>query len=108
MENFDWGTFFFYAALGWIGAKILSIYLTAKNKELEKQISDLQQRIEERVINVKVEKHGDMFYLFDKKNDTFIAQGTNMDELRQHVDARFKNSKVVIANNDDLAQAGLK
>lgn len=108
MENFDWGSFFFYAAMGWISMKILNIYLTAKNKELESQIQVLKDRIENRVISVKVEKHGDMFYLFDKKNDSFVAQGRTLEEVAKHVDERFKGTKVVFANTDDLASSGLK
>lgn len=108
MENFDWISFTFYFLIGWAISKAIAVYLDSKNKELEHQIRDLQSRIAARVIDVKIEKHGDMFYLFDKQNDTFIAQGANMEELQEHVSARFKNTKVVIANDDELAAAGLK
>lgn len=108
MENFDWVSFTFYFLIGWAISKAIAVYLDSKNKELEQRILDLQSRIEETVIDVKIEKHGEVFYLFDKKNDFFIAQGTNMEELKQHVDARFKNKKVVIANNEEMAAAGLK
>lgn len=108
MENFDWGTFFFYAAMGWVALKIFDIYLGVKNKQLEREIKSLQERIENRVINVKVEKHGDMFYLFDKRTDSFVAQGRTMEEVTQHVDSRFKGAKVVLANQEELSTAGLK
>jgi hypothetical protein len=108
MENFDWVSFFFYAAIGWVVMRILNIYLTAKNEALQKEINVLNEKIQSRFISVKVEKHGDMFYLFDKNNDTFVAQGRNLEEVGRHVDERFKGTKVVFGNNDELTQAGLK
>jgi len=108
MENFDWISFFFYSAIGWIVAKIIAIYLDAKNKQLEKDIQFLKDRIESRVVDAKVEQHGDMFYLFDKVNDSFIAQGRNSDEVAKHVEERFKGRKVIFVNREELAQSGLK
>jgi hypothetical protein len=108
MENFDWIGFTFYFLIGWAISKAIAVYLESRNRQLETQIQDLQNRIDNRIINVKIEKHGEIFYLFDKKNDTFVAQGINMEELQKHVDARFKNKKVVIANQEEMAATGLK
>lgn len=108
MENFDWISFFFYSAIGWIVAKIIAIYLDAKNQQLAKDIQVLRDRIDSRIIDVKIEQHGEMFYLFDKRNDSFVAQGKTLAEVTQHVDDRFKGSKVILANTEDLTAAGLK
>lgn len=108
MENFDWASFLFYSAIGWVIAKIISVYLEVKNRQLEQDIQFLKDRIENRVIDVKVEQHGEMFYLFDKRNDTFVAQGRNLKEVSQHVDERFKGRKVILANTEELTASGLK
>jgi hypothetical protein len=106
MENFDWWSFIGYFLLGWVVMKIAQIYLEVKNRALAEEIDQLQQRIENRFIQVDIEKHGDVFYLFEKKTGSFVAQGTNMEQLKAHCDARFKN-KVIFANDDELKSAGL-
>jgi hypothetical protein len=106
MENFDWWSFIGYFLLGWVAMKIAQIYLEVKNRALAEEIDQLQQRIENRFIQVDIEKHGDVFYLFEKKTGNFIAQGINMEQLKAHCDTRFKN-KVIFANDDELKSAGL-
>lgn len=108
MENFDWISFLFYSAIGWVIAKIIAIYLDAKNQQLAKDIQVLRDRIDSRIIDVKIEQHGEMFYLFDKKSDSFVAQGRNLEEVNQHVNQRFKGSKVIFANSEELSASGLK
>ncbi len=106
MENFDLWSFIGYFLLGWTAMKLVQIYLEYKNQVLAEEVEQLQKRIEDRFIQVDIEKHGDVFYLFEKKTGRFIAQGTNMEQLKAHCDARFKN-KVVFANDDELKSAGL-
>ena len=106
MENFDWWSFIGYFMIGWGAMKLAQLYLKAKNEVLAEEIDQLQKRIENRFIQVDIEKHGDVFYLFEKKTGNFIAQGANMEQLKAHCDARFKN-KVVFANDDELKSAGL-
>lgn len=107
MENFDWSilsNLLFYLAVGYFVGKVIAGYLEAKNKKLEKDIQVLKDRIESRIISVTIEQHGDMFYLFDKKNDSFVAQGRTLEEVNKHVDQRFKGTKIIFANNEELSQ----
>lgn len=106
MENFDWTSFVIWFIVGWVVMKILQGYLERKNLELQQEVDELQKRIKNRFIHVNIEKHGEVYYLFEKETNKFIAQGSNMNELKAHCDARFKN-KVVFANDEELKSAGL-
>lgn len=87
--------------------KVIQMYLVAKNEALAEQLEDLTKQLKEQVIQVDIEKHGSVFYLFEKDTNRFIAQGTNFDELRDHCVTRFKD-KSVVANEDQMKQLGLK
>lgn len=106
MENFDWTSFVIWFLIGWAVMKILQGYLERKNLELQQEVDELQKRIKNRFIHVNIEKHGDVYYLYEKETDRFIAQGVNMEELKTHCDSRFKNN-VIFANDEELKKAGL-
>ncbi len=107
MEEFDWSWFIIGFVVTWVGMKFLQKYLEVKNEILREELEELQKKIKEKFIHVKIEKHGDLYYLFEKDTDRFIAQGSNMHELKLHCDARFKNS-TVIADNKELELYGLE
>jgi hypothetical protein len=107
MEDINWGNIFVWVVLIWFGLNLIRKYLEAKNEMLEAELKQMQKTLKEKFIHVNIEKHGEVFYLFEKETDRFIAQGSDMNELKLHCDSRFKNSTVV-ADNKDLELAGLK
>jgi hypothetical protein len=106
MEDFNWTGFIFWSLIGWLSLKILQKYLEARNEILKEEIDQLEKKLKERFIHVSVEKHGDIFYLYEKDSGQFIAQGKTMEELKSHCDQRFRRS-VIIGNTDELKSAGL-
>ncbi len=107
MEQFNWTAIILGFAVGWIITKLVQGYLEAKNLMLEADIADLKERIKDNFIHVDIEKHGQVFYLFEKETNRFIAQGTNFEEIATHCKERFKN-KSVVATEEQMEQFGLK
>jgi hypothetical protein len=66
-----------------------------------KTVKDLQdiRNIQEKEIvrnevrNVKVEKHGNRFYLYDEETDDFLAYGDSLEEALELVNLRFPDKK---------------
>jgi hypothetical protein len=104
--NLIWG-FIVGSAIAWVILKIIAGYLKAKNEILREQLEEVTKKVNEAIIHVNVEKHGEVFYLFEKETDRFIAQGTNFDEIKAHCLSRFKE-KTVVADEDQLNQLGFK
>jgi ectoine hydroxylase-related dioxygenase (phytanoyl-CoA dioxygenase family) len=98
---------FLWFAVIWLVLKMVELYLVAKNAVLTKQIEEMAQQIKEQIIHVDIEKHGNMFYLYEKDTNRFIAQGTSFDEVKENCEARFKG-KSVVGNEDQMNQLGLK
>ena len=98
---------FLWFVVIWLVLKMVELYLVAKNEALVKQVEEITKQIKEQVIHVNIEKHGNMFYLYEKDTDRFIAQGTSFDEVKENCEARFKGRSVV-GNEDQMNQLGLK
>jgi len=106
MENIDWASVLFWGLIIWLSLKAFEGYLKAKNAQLERELGDLQKKVRETIIKVNVEKHGDVFYLFEQDTDRFIAQGKNADEIKEVLLKRFPD-KTVFADKKVLETVGL-
>lgn len=101
-----WG-FIIGFAITWLILKLVAGYLHAKNEVLKKDIEKLDKLIKEKFISCNIEKHGDIFYLFEQDTDRFIAQGKDLHELKLHCDSRFK-TQTVVTDNKQMEEFGLK
>lgn len=106
MSNFVVDTIFWFVVF-WLVIKLWEKYLTAKNESFKEQIRDMQAEIKDTVILVNIEKHDDIFYLYEKDTQEFIAQGSNFNEVKKNCETRFKG-KSVIADEVQMEQFGLK
>ena len=97
----------FWFVIFWLIIKVWQTYVIAKNEALEEQIKEMTAQIKEQIIHVNIEKHGEVFYLFEKDTNRFIAQGTSFDEVKEHCLSRFKD-KSVIADESQMDQLGFK
>jgi translation initiation factor IF-3 len=97
----------FWFIVFWLIIKVWQAYLTAKNEALVEQIKDMQTQIKNTVIHVDIEKHDDIFYLYDKDTREFIAQGSNFEEVKQRCEARFKG-KAVVADEHQMQLLNFK
>lgn len=109
MESFNFLSFVVYLVAIWIVFKILLKFLVANDLEEETDAEREEKTDKERkdVVVVSIEKHGEIYYLFDRDNDSFIAQGKDEDELKEAVRKRFPN-KVFMASEEHLKESGLK
>lgn len=107
MENFDWGSFIFYAFLGWLAMRITQGYLERRNQELQNEIDYIRKKVKEKIILVKIEKHKDTYYVFERETDTFVAQGRTAEELKEAMLKRFPH-KTFMAPEEHLKEVGLE
>jgi hypothetical protein len=98
---------FFWLVVIWLVMKVVETYLIAKNEALTEQVKEMTRQIKEQIIQVEIEKHGNVFYLFEKDTNRFIAQGTNFEEVKQHCESRFKG-KTVVGDEEQMNQLGFK
>jgi hypothetical protein len=83
----------------WASKKVDAL-LDMYDKEVEKHI-------EESRIDIKIEKHNDVYYVYNKDTDDFMAQASTRKELEDALAARF-SGKRFFADADNLKEVGLK
>ena len=86
------------------------------NKELDKFIGhwaeDMQDEAVEKdeegyeIVNIKVEKHGEVLYAFRKDNDQFLGQGDSKESLIKRLGEKAVGVRMVIDEGDGAELIG--
>ena len=65
------------------------------------------EEIKEKLIKITIEKHNDMFYVYDMEDNTFMAQGSTKEQLEESLRTRYPG-KTFAADNDNLKEVGFQ
>lgn len=68
-----------------------------------KGIDQIHDADADTAIKTRVEEIDGVFYIFDAENHEFMAQGSTMTEIQEHMKARLIKSDVVVAAGDPVA-----
>ena len=91
----------------WLISKFVLFYFQARQDILKEEIDELTKQLKNKIIQVNVEKHGSVFYLYERDTNRFIAQGSNINEIKKTCEDRFKGT-VIVADSDVLKKYGLE
>lgn len=86
--------FIFAFAIGWIIGHITAIRQVSKLLAKDNDSSNEENK----PFPLYVEKHGDVLYLYEGKNNTFICQGKTVEELKENA-LKYKN--ITLTTLDD-------
>jgi hypothetical protein len=104
--------FFVGAAVGWLVATII-LRLAIKHalEEIEREWGEATPQTSEptaQIIPARVEFIQDTYYLFREDTNAFLAQGTTPQELREHIQKRFRKATVDICAGDEAVRVQLQ
>ena len=86
---------------------MLKTVITKVNDEMGKMLDKVNAEVEKesdprKLIMARVELHDDTFYVYNKENNEFMAQGKNLSEVKEHMFKRYSKDKYnVIADPDE-------
>ena len=86
---------------------MLKTVITKVNDEMGKMLDKVTAEVEKEsdpreLIMARVELHDDTFYVYNKENNEFMAQGKNLSEVKEHMFKRYSKDKYnVIADPDE-------
>lgn len=87
------------------------LYLRMIMVRAAQNIDDLIQvieRLKESIIHARVEESDGVFYVYNTEDDTFMAQGTTVTELRERIEQRWHDVQVFITQGDQAVLDRLK
>lgn len=99
----DSSSYIIAAILIWVISRFILSLIRSKNDipKIENSKSIIK------IILVNIEKHGSVFFFYEKATNMFVAQGLNIEELRQNCSIRFKDT-VIVADSAMLKEHGLE
>lgn len=74
-------------------------------KELELDIDSKMKEHSKSLIPIKIERHKDVFYVFNHENDEFMGQAETREELEKVLSDRFPGKRFM-AQPDNLKEMG--
>jgi hypothetical protein len=104
---------FFYGLFAGIALSVIvvNIALRIATRRAERQIEELAAAINALSppkIEARVEEQDGVFYVYRADDNSFLAQGTNLPELRQRIESRMKDVMVYVTEGDAEVLARLK
>jgi hypothetical protein len=92
------GLVVFYLLATWFLRRLISQALA----------EDAAQSTASSVIRARVEQHDGMFYFYNNKSGEFLVQGSNLQELLEHLELRRPGTTVQVVDGDKETIAHLK
>lgn len=94
----------------WVFYIVLKLTINIFTRRLARDIEELQAELNqyEKAIPARVELHNNVFFVYNNDTNEFMAQGNSLDELREHIKARWSQHKVSLVAGDDQAIELLK
>lgn len=90
---------------------VVYLYLRMVMLRAAQNIDDLIQvieRLKESIIHARVEEENGMFYVYNTADQSFMAQGTTIAELRERIEQRWADAQVMITQGDQAVLDRLK
>lgn len=78
-------------------------------RKMQKLIKEAEKPKETDKIQVKIEKHKDMFYVYNTETDEFLTQGKDKEEIQANLKSRFGNVNMAFhATSENIKEIGFK
>ena len=98
-----------------IGYVVLRILLFIAVSRAERELALLARAVEiyeAATISARVEQIDGVFYVYNTRDDSFLAQGHSVDELRDRIRSRVKHARVLVTEGEEsvlsLIKSGLE
>jgi len=87
---------------GWYAREAHAIH---KVRQILEEVEEAQEEADAKTDRMTLERHGEVVYAFDD-SDTFLAQGSSLEELDDAIQARFPGRKFLIKESN-IKEVGL-
>ena len=82
---------------------VVYLYLRMVMLRAAQNLDDLIQvieRLKESIIQARVEEEDGVFYVYNTEDQSFMAQGRTVAELRERIEQRWRDTQVLITEGD--------
>jgi len=82
---------------------VVYVYLRMVMLRAAQNLDDLIQvieRLKQSIIHARVEEEDGVFYVYNTEDQSFMAQGRTVAELRERIEQRWRDTQVLITEGD--------
>ena len=94
-----------------IGYVVLRILVHIALSRAERELGLLAQAVEiyeAATIPARVEQIDGVFYVYDTRDDSFLAQGQTVTELQSRIESRVKHARILVTEGEESVLSLLK
>jgi hypothetical protein len=94
-----------------VGYMVLRILINVALARAEKELGLLAQAVEiyqAATISARVEQIDGVFYVYDTRDGSFLAQGETVTELKSRIEARVKHARVLVTEGEESVLSLIK
>ena len=94
-----------------VGYVVLRILVHIAVSRTEREIELLARAVEiyeASTIPARVEQIDGVFYVYDTRDDSFLAQGETVTELKSRIEARVKHARVLVTEGEESVLSLIK
>jgi len=94
-----------------IGYVVFRIMIHIAVSRAERELGLLARAVEiyeASTIPARVEQIDGVFYVYDTRDDSFLAQGQTADELRNRIESRVKHARILVTEGEESVLSLLK
>jgi len=94
-----------------VGYVVLRILLYIAVSRAERELALLARAVEiyeAATIPARVEQIDGVFYVYDTRDDSFLAQGQTVTELRSRIESRVKHARVMVTEGEESVLSLIK
>lgn len=87
-----------------LGALTIKLYMMLEmyliEKRLEKRIDEVLTKFRSHLINSKIEVVNDVYFMYDRDTNAFLAQGNSFEELNQNAMKKYPDKLFNVPHNE--------
>ena len=94
-----------------VGYMVFRIMIHIAVSRAERELGLLARAVEiyeASTIPARVEQIDGVFYVYDTRDDSFLAQGQTVTELRSRIESRVKHARVLVTEGEEAVVSLLK
>ena len=94
-----------------VGYMVFRIMIHIAVSRAERELGLLARAVEiyeASTIPARVEQIDGVFYVYDTRDDSFLAQGQTVSELRSRIEARVKHARILVTEGEESVLSLLK
>lgn len=90
--------------IGYYARSLLTSYRVAKFRKAMEEYKEAVEKearaVEESIVRAYITTEGNTFFVYDKKDDSFLAQGTSKEELVKTLESLYPTKTIMVVKSE--------